>query len=92
MNFNLIINNWKTWIEKIVLYHYLFKLIEEKENNWKADLLKCKDTDEALFQHTIMIDLINQHKLNLSLDYICESQWTCNHMSQRKKEEAVKLT
>jgi hypothetical protein len=56
---------------------------EEEEKYWKADLEKCEGADEAIFQRTIMIDIIDRHKLNHKLDWVCESPWTCTRMPQK---------
>jgi hypothetical protein len=52
----------------------------KEETNWQVDLLKCKDSNEAIFQRTIMMDLISRHELDRKLDYICEAPWTSSRM------------
>lgn len=49
----------------------------DEEHNWKKDLSKSQVSDEAIFQRTIMMDLINRHHLTSTLDYTCESVWKC---------------
>jgi hypothetical protein len=56
---------------------------EEEEKCWKADLEKCEGADEAIFQRTIMINVIDRHKLDPELDWVCESAWTCMRMPQK---------
>ncbi len=56
---------------------------EEEEKYWKADLDKCEGADEAIFQRTIMMDIIDRHKLAYELDWVCESAWTCRRMPQK---------
>lgn len=49
----------------------------DEEEKWKADMQRCKISDEAVYQRTIMMDILDRHKLTESLDYNCEAQWTC---------------
>ena len=64
-----------------------FEVSEEGEINWKVDLLKCEMELEAVFQRTIMIDVISRHKLSDSLEYAYESLWTCEPMPRRNAGE-----
>ena len=45
------------------------------EERWHADLAKCQRSTEALFQHTIMMELLDRHRLHSCLDYSCEALW-----------------
>jgi hypothetical protein len=56
---------------------------KEEEKYWKADLEKCEGADEATFRRTIMIDIIDRHKLDHKLDWVCESPQTCTCMPQK---------
>ena len=63
------------------------ELSEEEEANWRLDLIKCDNSQEAIFQRTIMIDVIDRHKLGTMLDYTCESIWTCKAMPRLNATE-----
>ena len=59
----------------------------EDEERWDRDFAKCQISDEAIFQRTIMMELIGRHQLADTLDYTCESSWTCaSTMPQRKSD------
>jgi hypothetical protein len=56
------------------------------EANWNADMSKCKKSHEAIFQRTIMMELIDRHKLDEQLDYICEALFISDRMPRRDKK------
>ncbi len=59
----------------------------EDEQRWATDFAKCEISDVAIFQRTIMMELIDRHQLSDTLDYACESPWTCiSTMPQRKSD------
>ena len=45
-------------------------------------------SQEAVFQRTMMVDVINRHKLGDSLDYTFESTWTCEPMPRLKSSDS----
>lgn len=59
------------------------------EIRWQRDMSKCKVSNEAIFQRTIMMDIIERDELGDKLDYMCEVQWVADRMPRRNK--AVKL-
>jgi hypothetical protein len=73
----------KKWIEEVILSVSNETGHLEEERNWEADMSKCLMDDEAIFQRTIMIDLISRHQLANTLDWTCESQWCCPSMPQK---------
>lgn len=66
-------------------------LDDEEEKKWVVDFAKCERSNEPVFQRTIVMDIINRHGLADSLDWICESEWTCNRMPRRIKPGAVEV-
>lgn len=48
------------------------------------DLEKCESEGEAVYQTTIMMDIIDRHRLDGKLDYACESAWKCMPMPRRQ--------
>lgn len=65
------------WLEKAILAKCKKTWSAQDERNWQNDLIKCQASlNEAVFQRTIMMDLINRHHLENALDYTCESQWS----------------
>ncbi len=48
------------------------KSIEER---WKFDKSRCARSNEAKFQRTVMMDILDRHKLNENTDYDCEAPW-----------------
>ncbi|KAL9083589.1 MAG: hypothetical protein Q9165_008458 [Trypethelium subeluteriae] len=74
--------------------HFLDKL-------WQADLDFCRDQQEALFQRTIMMAMINRHQLifagikmpsklpERALMFSVEATWSCPPMPTRKYERKV---
>jgi len=67
------------------------QLDDEEERKWAVDFAKCERSNEPVFQRTIMMDIINRHGLADSLDWICESEWTCNRMPRKMKPGAVEV-
>ena len=47
---------------------------------WQADMSRCIRSNEAIFQRTIMMTILNRHELNDKLDYVCEEQWIAIQM------------
>ena len=76
-------------IIKCILPDKETQLDDEEERKWAVDFAKCERSNEPVFQRTIMMDIINRHGLAESLDWICESEWTCNRMPRRMKPGAV---
>jgi hypothetical protein len=64
------------WLKDAIIPKSSQTCSAKDESNWKVDLLKCKVSDEAIFQRTIMMELIDRHRLKDTLDYTCESKWT----------------
>lgn len=76
---------------------FVLETTEERtssEQLWKLDRAKCIDgTNEALFQRTVMMNLIARHRLmhdpdrdaesRSRLDYSVEEAWTCPPMPSR---------
>lgn len=56
---------------------------QKAEKNWRADLLKCEQSNEAIFQRTVMMELINRHELGSVLDFVCEEPWTAAQIPTR---------
>ena len=67
------------------------RLDDEEERKWAVDFAKCERSNEPVFQRTIMMDIINRHGLADSLDWICESEWTCNRMPRKAQPGAVEV-
>ncbi|MCJ1473888.1 hypothetical protein MMC13_002543 [Lambiella insularis] len=78
-------------IKELVLAEWPMKPTQEDETNWKTDLLKCGTCDEALFQRTIMMEILDRYKLGDHLDYTCESAWTCASMPRRNGDGRYRL-
>jgi hypothetical protein len=78
VEFDPVVDDDKEWLdlENIILAKPSEICTAQDERNWKVDLMKCKVSDEAILQRTIMMDLINRHHLEDTLDYTCESQWS----------------
>lgn len=76
VNFAPVEDEDKEWLESDILAMSSETCSAEEERNWKVDLLKCKVSDEAILQRTIMMDLIDRHHIEDTLDYACESQWS----------------
>jgi len=92
VDFDAVVDDDKEWIEHAILRNSSQPCSAEEEQNWKNDLSKCKVSDEAILQRTIMMDLINRHHLQDTLDYTCESQWKCpSSMPQKKSELATRM-
>jgi hypothetical protein len=82
----------KKWIEEVILSVPNENGLSENELTWKADMSKCVMSDEAIFQRTIMIDLISRHQLANTLNWICESQWCCPSMPQKGGDLASRIS
>ncbi len=77
----------KAWIGIAFIPESNITCSAEDEQRWATDLAKCEISDEAIFQRTIMMELIDRHQLSDILDYTCESPWTCiSTMPQRKSD------
>lgn len=77
----------KKWINIAVTPESNTSSSAEDEQRWDTDFTKCQTSDEAIFQRTVMMELIDRHRLSDTLDYICESPWTCiSSMPQRKSD------
>jgi hypothetical protein len=80
----------RKWIESTMLSKSRKSCSVREEQNWRTDLSKSAISDEAIFQRTIMMDLINRHQLADTLDYTCESRWTCPSSMPHKNPELAK--
>lgn len=69
--------------EKLIPSQFLPKPNEEEEH-WTKDLEKCETEGEAVYQRTIMMEILDRHRLDGKLDYACESPWKCMPMPQRQ--------
>lgn len=79
-----------TWIMNNILNNLDESCGEDEERNWKKDLNKSQVSDEAIFQRTIMMDLINRHQLTDTLEYTCESPWKCPSSIPHRDPELAK--
>jgi hypothetical protein len=80
VNFKQVVDGDKDWIESHILPKGNESFSTEDEHNLRLDLLECENSDEPVFQRTVMIDLIDRHQIADTLDYTCESQWQCERM------------
>ena len=78
-------------IIKSILPDQETQLDDEEERRWAVDFAKCERSNEPVFQRTIMMDIINRHGLADSLDWICESEWTCIRMPRIMKPGAAEI-
>jgi len=78
-------------LTKLILRKNTHKTTRQEEENWGIDVAKCSISDEALFQRTVMMDIMNRHKLDQVLDYTCESQWTSPRMPHPPEGWASKM-
>lgn len=63
------------------------------EEYWQADMSKCARSNEAMFQRTIMMTILNRHELNDKLDYICEALWNSERFPCKVcKEKECKIS
>ncbi len=46
-----------------------------EEALWDTDMSKCARSNEARFQRTIMMTIINRQELDENLEFICEAPW-----------------
>lgn len=51
-----------------------------RDVRWERDMSKCKLSNEAIFQRTIMVDIIGRDGLGDKLDYTCEAPWKADRM------------
>lgn len=50
--------------------------IHRREDSlWKTDMSKCARSNEARFQRTVMMTILNRQELDDKLDFNCEAQW-----------------
>ena len=42
---------------------------------WKTDMIQCARSNEARFQRTIMMTILNRQELDDRLEFICEAPW-----------------
>lgn len=73
-------------ISAFILRESTSKTTEDEESNWRLDLQESQVAGEATFQRTIMMEIINRHKLGDCLKYSCESLWICQPMPKKKSE------
>lgn len=81
----------KDWIKTKILSRLDEALDTDEQHYWEIDMAKCKLSDEAVFQRTVMMHLIGRYQLAASLDYTCESQWDCLRMPQRGGEAGLRM-
>ncbi len=91
INMDKVVDEDREWIEKKILQNPGATSMFEDESYWDMDMSKCKKSDEAIFQRTIMMHLISRHQLGDTLDYTCESKWDCVPMPQRGAELARRM-
>lgn len=48
---------------------------ESEEKRWQLDKYNCAHSNEARFQRTMMMDMLNRHALNEKTDFVCEATW-----------------
>lgn len=82
----------KKELAKAILRKNTYVTTPEEEENWRIDVEKCTLSDEALFQRTVMMDVMDRHRLNPALDYTCETRWTCNRMPHPPEGDASKMS
>ena len=58
-------------------------LVTSPECRWRRDMSKCKLSNEAIFQRTIMMEIIERDELNENLDFMCEAPWWAERMPSR---------
>ena len=46
------------------------------EVRWQIDMETCIGSNEAMFQRTIMMTILNRQELDDKLTYVCEAPWT----------------
>ncbi|KAI9874696.1 MAG: hypothetical protein M1830_009389 [Pleopsidium flavum] len=64
-----------------------------EEKYWEVDMSKCASSNEAVFQRTIMMTILNRHKLDDKLDYICEAIWISERFPCKDcKEKECKIS
>jgi hypothetical protein len=61
----------------------------KEEETWKSDLVKCQSSHEALFQRTIMMDLIDRCNLDSILDYVCEVSWIAKPVPSKDRSVEI---
>jgi hypothetical protein len=91
VNFKQVVDGDKDWIKSHILPKGNESFSTEDEHKFRHDLLKCENSDEPVFQRTVMMDLIDRHQIADTLDYTCESQWQCERMPQRGGEAAKRM-
>lgn len=91
VEFDEVADESKEWIKQFILPEQNELSVTQDERHWELDLLKCAASEEAVFQRTVMMDLIDRHQLGGTLDYTCESQWQCARMPQRGGELANRM-
>ncbi|KAL9116838.1 MAG: hypothetical protein Q9187_006633, partial [Circinaria calcarea] len=79
-------------ISALVLGECPSSTTEEQEKNWQMDMEECQRSGEATFQRTIMMEIINRHKLGDYLKYSCESTWTCQPMPRTISKDFDRMT
>ena len=62
-------------LEQRIAATNVYNTTDEQEEDWARDLEKCKTAYEAVFQHTIIIEVIDRQRLRNQLDYMCELNW-----------------
>jgi len=62
-----------------------------EEDFWKYDMMKCKEGNESVFRRTVMMHIIDRKSLRDSLDYTCETLWTCERIPQKHYPSPIVL-
>jgi hypothetical protein len=86
-----VVDDDKPWLEKVIASTTDVPVNAEEERNWNKDMSKCRVSDEPIFQRTVMMELINRHELAATLDYTCESRWTCERLPHRGSDFALRM-
>ena len=63
---------------------------EGHERRWQHDMSKSAGSHEAIFQRTIMMEIIERHELNEKLDFMCEIPWGSSRMPRR--DQGIQLS
>ena len=48
---------------------------ESEETNWQVDRFNCARSNEARFQRTMLIEMVDRFRLDIKIDFTCEATW-----------------
>ncbi len=54
---------------------------EREEANWQVDRDNCARSNEAIFQRTMMMDMLNRHALDERTEFVREATWHSGRFS-----------